>query len=157
MFVLNYLPVLISKYSSILLIISNYSFFTTISFLLFSAFQSINLHHSNSNANKLSVIGLFNLFFFLNLAGIPPFPGFFIKLNLLMSLIKYINIYLIIILIIINFTIFYFYIQFYKNIEIYVQTKKTNNSPNALFLSLVGIYLLINFYPLYNLCAVFLL
>lgn len=155
MFTLSYFPIFLSKYTNLLLIISNYSVITTISFLLFSSFQLINLANSSSNANKLSVLILFNLFFFLNLAGIPPFPGFFIKLNLLVSLLKYINIYLIIILIIINFTIFYFYIQFYKNIEVYAKTKKFNNSRLALSLSVIAVYILINFYPIYNLGLLF--
>lgn len=155
MFTLSYFPIFLSKYTNLLLIISNYSVITTISFLLFSSFQLINLANSSSNANKLSVLILFNLFFFLNLAGIPPFPGFFIKLNLLVSLLKYINIYLIIILIIINFTIFYFYIQFYKNIEVYAKTKKFNNSKLALSLSVIAVYILINFYPIYNLGLLF--
>lgn len=155
MFTLNYFPLFLTKYTNIILIISNYSLITTLSFILFSSFQLINLHNSNSNANKLSVLILFNLFFFLNLAGIPPFPGFFIKFNLLVSLLKYINIYLIIILIIINFTIFYFYIQFYKNIEIYTQTKKSNNSSMSFTLAIIGVFILINFYPVYNLLMLF--
>lgn len=155
MFLLNHLQFLVPKYTSMVLIIANYSIITTLSFLVFSFLQVSNLYNSNSNANKLSTFTLFNLFFFLNLAGIPPFPGFFIKISFLLNILQNINLHLVIILIIINFTIFYFYIQFYKNIEVYSKTKKVNNLRTTISLTVVTIYVLINFYPLYNILILF--
>jgi NADH:ubiquinone oxidoreductase subunit 2 (subunit N) len=146
---------MLSQYTSILLLISNYIFITTVSFLIFNGLQLVNLNNSTTNSNISLIIIIFNILFFLNLAGVPPLPGFFIKLTFLINLIKYINIYLIIILIIINFTIFYFYIQFYKTIQNYSKIRKINLNSKLIKTCLVAVFILINFYPLYNLVLLF--
>lgn len=151
------LDFLSTQYSGILLILSNYTLLTILSFIIFNGFKVLNLSSTTSNNHGHVVYALFSLLFFLNLAGIPPLPGFFIKINFLLNLIKYINIYLVIILIITNFTIFYFYIQFYKTITNYskvrlVNITRTQALPTLLFLAIV-----VNFYPLYNLIVLFIL
>lgn len=145
----------LSQYTSIILLISNYVFITTVSFLIFNGLQLLNLNNSTSNSNTSLIIIVFNILFFLNLAGVPPLPGFFIKITFLLNLIKYINIYLIIILIIINFTIFYFYIQFYKSIQNYSKIRMINLDANLVKLCLLAVFILINFYPLYNFFLLF--
>lgn len=71
-----------------------------------------NINHLSGNFFK----NLFFLIFLLNLAGLPPLPGFFLKLYLLNLFLKKINLITIVFLIVINFVAFYLYIRNYKNL-----------------------------------------
>lgn len=151
------LDCLATQYSGILLILSNYTILTVLSFIVFNGLKVLNLNATTSNNNGHLIYVLFSLFFFLNLAGIPPLPGFFIKINFLLNLVKYINLYLVIILIITNFTIFYFYIQFYKTVSNYSKIRVTNIDYTQSIPTLIVLVVMVNFYPLYNLMVFFIL
>ena len=145
------------KYISILILISNYIFLSMFSFIIFQKLKIINLNNSSSNNKEHFFIILFNLIFFLNLAGVPPLPGFFIKINFLFNILNYINIYLLFIILIINFTIYYFYIQFYKFIWNYSKIKNININSKIILPTIIILCLFINFYPIYNLFLLWLI
>jgi len=152
--VTNYL---ISTYSSILLVLSNYILVSVLTFLCLYKLKSFTLK-TNLGSTSMTIIGLFNVLFFLNLAGVPPLPGFFIKLNLLFNFIECINIYLILIVLVANFTIFYFYVQFYKNVYSYssLRNGNVNIKLTVSYLS-VALLVLLNFYPVYSVISLFII
>jgi NADH:ubiquinone oxidoreductase subunit 2 (subunit N) len=152
---LNLTPTL-TKYSSLGLLLSNYMVLTAASVIIFSAFRWLTLKNIDNSNNEYVAAKLFTVLFFLNLAGIPPLPGFFIKLNLLLFLINYINIYTAIIIILFNFTIFYFYIQFYKNTIVYTRNKTQNLRINIINI-IITLLILLNFIPIHNLLTLFIL
>lgn len=146
-------PAMLSTVITILI----YTTLTGLSFIIFNYFNTASLINPQSNNNQILTLTLFNLLFLLNLAGIPPLPGFFIKINLLVNIINYINIYLTIIIIFANFTIFYFYIKFYKTLYSYSKLKNINISKNILTSGLIFILIIGNFYPIYNVLTLFLI
>lgn len=136
--------------TSTILILLNYIILTVNIFLIFSILTTQSFKSSFFNNNQHSIFSWFILLFFLNLAGVPPLPGFFIKLNLLIPMLGHINIFLITILIVINFTIFYLYIQLYKNIQNYGKVKYCNIPSWIVYGVLISLCLNIFAYPLYN-------
>lgn len=137
-------------------IIYNYILLSAVGFFVFILLQNQSLKNLGStSSNNFSVI-IFCTIFFLNLAGLPPLPGFFIKLNFLLLILTNIKIINIIILILVNFTIFYFYIQFYKYVYTYGKAKKQNYQKSILYWVNFGLLLTLNYYPVHNLLTLIL-
>lgn len=148
---------LIPMNSAIMLIVANYTIITVLSFVVLSEHKVNSLKYLNSNTQSNILFPLTLVLFFLNLAGIPPLPGFFIKLNLLTFIINQANIVTITILVIVNFTVFYLYIQFYKNINTFAKVRRFNVKGEVYSWTGVLLLTLLSFYPLYHLLTIFVL
>jgi len=94
--------------------------------------------------NQSVLFKIFIYLFILNLCGVPPLPGFFIKLSLIKYLSFYQNILITLILILYNFIIFYFFL---KNIKFFSLYKESSYFLGPLtFIELTLIYLCIYFF-----------
>jgi NADH:ubiquinone oxidoreductase subunit 2 (subunit N) len=145
---------LIPYYSPLMLIVLTYISTTVLMFMVFNVLNSFTLKSTTNTSYGTVLFFLLNIIFFLNLAGLPPLPGFFIKLNLLLYILSNFNLLLIIILIIINFTIFYFYIQFYKTIKNYGKIKFININRRSTTLVVFSLTVVLLCYPLYNMLTI---
>jgi NADH:ubiquinone oxidoreductase subunit 2 (subunit N) len=85
-------------------------------YLLISESQlTLQSLHTPNKSNYLTKMAV--LFFLINLAGLPPLPGFFIKLNLFLIFLNYTNIISAIFFVVLNFIVFFFYIKSYRNLK----------------------------------------
>jgi NADH:ubiquinone oxidoreductase subunit 2 (subunit N) len=100
-------------------------------YLLISESQlTLQSLHTPNKSNYLTKMAV--LFFLINLAGLPPLPGFFIKLNLFLIFLNYTNIISAIFFVVLNFIVFFFYIKSYRNLK-YVLVNITSLPITKLF------------------------
>lgn len=101
----------------------------------------------SKNNKKLFLVKLALLLFIVNLAGLPPLPGFFIKLNLFLILSNCTNLIVSLMFVVLNFVIFFFYVKSYKRL-VYSKNKlnKLNTPLKNRLILLVLLYVV--FFPL---------
>ena len=139
------MPITLYELNIILILISIYLVTTATGFVVLYKLQYQNLKSNTTDTNLITKLSITILF--LNLAGVPPLPGFFIKFYLLLFFLKKSNFIINIILVTVNFTIFYLYIQFYKYIQVYTKARGLNIPATVLMFSLFFFILTLNFYP----------
>lgn len=116
---------LLTNYT-IYVIILLYLIPTTIFFLIMDD-DSISSLSNLSRYSGKTITKTVVILFFLNLAGLPPLPGFFLKLNLFVFFFKKCNLWVSLILVLFNYTSFYLYVSSLKST---FSGKKTRNSVN---------------------------
>lgn len=142
---------MMSPHQAINCIIFFYLLTTGVSINVFKNTQQQFLSSANSQIFDLLPQHIFYLIFFLNLAGVPPLPGFFIKIIIFKFVLKKFKIITILMLIIGNFTIFYLYLLNVKNIQTYTKLKPIILTQKSAFWVSATILLFILALPIYNL------